>query len=390
MTGAAEFLEIIGGDKKAIRELCLKIYRNPEVAFTEKNAAKLQKEFLAERGFEIEAPAGGLETAFMARSGKGSPVFCFMSEYDALPGLGHACGHHLICSAALAAGTALAKWLEAKKISAAVFIAGTPAEEGEGGKIIMANKGAFSGMDASLICHPYHKTITDPGWLSVIDYKVVFKGKSAHASSSPGEGINALDAANLLFAGVGAWRQQLPESSRVHGVIKNGGCMPNIIPDTAECDFFLRAADDKTQKAMDDRFKKIVEGAALMTGAEFEISEARPSYASSLFNKPLNDMIFDAAKEAGFNIERADGTGRVSSDYANVSRLAPGANFFFAATDENFPLHSTKFREAAGTDAAFERTMAAAAVMAATGARFITDKEFRGSVRADFAARSAS
>jgi amidohydrolase len=261
---------------------------------------------------------------------------------------------------------------------------GTPAEEGLGGKIQLLKEGAFKGIDIVLTAHPFYLTSTDPGWISVSGFRVKFFGKSAHASGSPEEGINALDAANMLFAGIGAWRQQLPEETRVHGVIHKGGIAPNIIPDFAECEFYLRADNHKMHMKMEKRFKDIVKGAALMTGTKYEMAESRSTYECSVLNKPLNDEFFAAAEEVGMKPEHGNGRNRVSSDFGNVSRVIPSANYMFDVTKQKIPLHSLGFQKAAAAGYAFEQTFNVAAAMSKVALKFYTDKNFRSTVEKDF------
>jgi len=381
-------LKDIEANEVEIKKISTFIHNNPEIAFEEKKACKLQVDFLKGNGFEVETPFKELPTAYKAETGKGTPVFCIMSEYDALQEIGHACGHNLIAASALAAGIAMKKAMEKDKIPGKLIVMGTPAEEGRGGKVSLLEKGAFEGIDAAILSHPFNKTITDCGWLSISRFDVIFRGRSAHAAVNPESGLNALDAMNLLFMGIGAWRQQLPESSRLHGVITKGGNLPNIIPDHTEAYFYLRAEKTKIHKAMEERFSNIVKGAALMTGCECELLRLENPYTSNIYNKPFDDQFYDFAEAAGLQPQRAEKTGRISSDFANVSQIMPCSNFFFEITQgKDYPLHSVEFRDAAATDYAFTQAMKIGAVMAATGIKYLTDKTFRQQVRQDFETR---
>lgn len=382
-----QIIKNINKYKSAIREISLKIHASPELGLQEKKACRWQVEFLKKNGFKIENPVNQMDTAYKASFGKGGPAVCVMSEYDALPEIGHACGHNLITASALAAGTAISETLKSEKIPGTVIIMGTPAEEGLGGKIQLIKDGSFKGIDMVLTAHPFYLTSTDPGWISVSGFRVRFFGKAAHAAGSPEEGINALDAVNLLFAGIGAWRQQLPEPTRVHGVIHKGGIVPNIIPDFSECEFYLRADNHKMHMKMEKRFHDIVKGAALMTGTKYEIAESRSTYECSVLNKPLNDEFFEAAGEMGMKPRQGDVHNRVSSDFGNVSRIIPSANYMFAVTKKKIPLHSLEFQKAAASDYAFEQTFNAAAAIAKVALRFYTDKNFRTAVVEDFKER---
>lgn len=374
--------------RNEIKNIADTIFRNPETAFNEKKACSLQVDFLRKAGFEVENPAGGLDTAFKASSGKGGPAFCFMSEYDALEEKGHACGHHLISAAALAAGCAVADVIRENNVPGTVVVMGTPAEEGKGGKVKMLANGAFSGIDAALISHPFYKTVTESKWLAVSRFTVSFKGRSSHAGAAPQLGINALDAMTLFFNGINAWRQHIPEGCRVHGIIIDGGKIPNAIPDYTEAFFYIRAADEKTRDEMVLRFRKIAEGASLMTGAQDEVVEQPCSYSSNIYNKVFDDEYFRLASEAGLSPQAPDTKDRASSDFANVSQIMPCINLMYGITGgREYPLHSDDFRMAAGSPEAFEKAMTVAGIMAEIAVKYISDASFRNAVNQDFSAR---
>lgn len=367
-----------------LRSMSNCIYAKPELGFEEYSAVKIQKELLEGWGFDFISPIAGLDTAFKAVYGDGGPAFCFMSEYDALPEMGHACGHNLIAATSLAAGLFVKRTLELEGGQGQIVVMGTPGEEGKGGKVMMVNSNAFEGIDASMMAHPFHKTTTDSGCLSVGGYEITFRGKPSHASAAPEKGVNALDAINLLFAGVGAWRQQLPESCRVHGIITDGGVAPNIIPNKACASFYLRAASEESRQAMDRRFKDIIKGASLMTECEFEFSETRPAYKSSLYNEPLNLEFLERAEMAGMEPLHEVGTGRISSDFGDVSQILPSAHLFFNISDDEVALHTTEFAEIANSDYAFEQAMKTASIMADIALKFIRNESFRESVKSSF------
>ncbi len=373
--------------KEQVKDVTDKIFSNPELGFEEKKAVAWQVELLEKHGFNVEVPAGKLDTAFKASFGNEGPSFCFMSEYDALPDIGHACGHNLIAGGALAAGITFKNILKKDNIPGRIVIMGCPAEEGKGGKLPLIKENAFAGIDAALICHPYNKTLTECGWLSVSRFNVSFRGKPAHASVSPWEGQNALDAAMLLFSGVNAWRQQLPEASRVHGIINKGGSAPNIIPDYSECFFYVRADNEKTHSMMEERFRRIAEGAALMTDTSVECKRFDNAYASALYNRPLDEEYYKLANDAGLNPIMAERRGRGSSDFANVSQILPCINLFYGIADKDISLHSVEFRDAAGSAHGFEQTMKTAGIMIDIAFRYITDKSFKEAVDQDFQKR---
>lgn len=376
--------EIIAKHRSDLKNLSEKIHSHPEQGFEETKAASWQVELLKDWGFEVETPVAGLSTAFKAVWGKGGPAVSFISEYDALPVTGHGCGHNLIAVSGLTSGLIMKAVLEKKGISGTVVIMGTPGEEGKGGKVIMVEKGAFDGIDAALEAHPFYRTLMDPGSLSASRFEVDFFGYSSHAAVNPEAGKNALDAVMLLFQGVNAWRQHMPESTRVHGIITEGGAAPNIIPDYAGAVFYLRTLDIKLLPMMVERFENIVKGAALMSETRYELHELDPPYAPGLANNCLNDEFFKIAKEMGLEPNPPKRGGRVSTDFGNVSQIIPGIHVYFGITDSQVPLHSLEFKEAAGTDYAFEQAMLISEVLAKVAFRFYSDKGFRDRVREDF------
>jgi len=389
---AKEFVEAVAEVSKELRSISSFIHDNPELGLEERKAASALCDALRGWGFKVERPVAGLETAFRAEWGQGSPVFCFMSEYDALPGIGHACGHNLIAVSGLAAAFAAKKLMERRTLKGKIVLIGTPGEEGKGGKVTMVERGAFKGIDAGLISHPYDISSSDDGCLSVSRFLVSYHGVSAHASISPELGVNALDSVITLFNAVGAWRQRLPESSRVHGIVTHGGEAPNVIPDFAEAFFYIRAADNKTHEEMEASFKRMAEAAALASGAKVEVKWIS-AYKSSVHNSPLNDAYVALGKPLGLSVKAAPPmSGRGSTDFGDVSQVMPGANLHFGIIEDGHevPLHSLEFKEAAATPYAFSQAMKAAAAMAAIGVRYLSDEAFKDAVDADFKARRSS
>lgn len=363
------------------------LFENPELGFQEFKAAKAITEFLRNGGFKVESPFGGLDTAFKASFGEGGPTFCFMAEYDALQGFGHACGHPLIAASAIAAGLLVKEELARLGAKGTVVVMGTPGEEEKGGKVVMLRNGAFEGIDATLASHPMDITSTDSGCLSLSRYAIKFHGRASHAAFAPEKGVNALDAAIQLFNGISAWRQQLPEGSRVHGIITNGGVAANIIPDLTECVFNVRAETEEVRLAMESRFADIAKAAALSTGCELELERLSTCYKASLYNAPLNRAFFDCAGRLGMNPLLRESGGRISSDFGDVSQAMPAANLLFSVTGGRpCALHTNEFREFARGPEGFNATMTTAAAMARIALSFLLDEKFRAAVVADFKA----
>ena len=225
-------------------EIVSELYANPEVAFKEYQSSELLSRFLEKYGFKVKQEVGILETAFQAtRSGREDwPVVAFLAEYDALPGIGHACGHNLIAAAALGAGIGTASILD--QLSGQIRVIGTPAEEGGGGKRIMVDAGVFEDVDTAMMFHPASKNMVFRGSLASMRFQLEFFGKTAHAAASPQEGVNALDAMILTFNNINALRQHFDLKDRIAGIITHGGDAANIIPGYTSAEFSVRGKNE--------------------------------------------------------------------------------------------------------------------------------------------------
>ncbi len=365
-------------------DLAARIWARPELGMKEHYACAEQVKLLRELGFAVETPFAGRETGYCASMGQGDVTFVFMAEYDALPGLGHGCGHNLICTAAIAAGYAAAMKLKRERKTGRVLVMGTPGEESYGGKVLMMREGCLEGVDAAMMVHPSWHNIPDAGCLGIRRFIVSFRGRASHAGTAPELGLNALDAAVLLYNAVGVWRQQLPESSRVHGVIKEGGVVPNVIPAHTVSHWFLRAEKEKTLEAMEKRFRAMVRGAALMTGTRPLIRPLMIPYQGRTPNAVLNQAYWEAASAAGLKMELPATPGRGSSDFGNVSQAIPAIHGYFAISEGRIPGHSAVFAEAAAGELGRSNMLKAAAAMAAVGYGYLVSQAFRAAVRTEF------
>ncbi|MCX7934400.1 MAG: amidohydrolase [Planctomycetota bacterium] len=366
-----------------LRDLALRIHRHPEVGLAEVKACAWQIEILQRLGFTLETNYAGLATAYRAQKGKGRPAVAFLAEYDALPGIGHGCGHNLICSAAIAAGQGLAEALAASGREGTSVILGTPAEEGKGGKVQIIARGGLNGIDAALMAHPYTITTADAGCLAVKRYDVIFHGQSAHASVAPEEGRNALDAVMLLFHGINAWRQHLPAGTRIHGIVTEGGHAPNIVPERAAASFYLRAADDRVLAAMIERFQRIAEGAALMTATRAEVRVGEVGYRAGRPNPIFNAEYLRQAEDLGLEPQAGAKQGLGSTDFGDVSQIVPAAHLYFGIVS-GVPLHSPEFAAAAATEEALRRMLLAGEALARIAYRFCVDATFQQEALAAF------
>jgi len=371
----------ISGD---LCDLALRIHRHPEIGLAETQACSWQMELLRRLSFVFEPNYAGLATAYRAQKGGGRPAVAFLAEYDALPGIGHGCGHNLICAAAIAAAYGLSEALAASGVEGTAVVLGTPAEEGRGGKVQIIARQGFADIDAALMAHPYTITTGDAGCLAVKRYDVTFHGRSAHASVAPEEGRNALDAVMLLFHGINAWRQHLPGGTRIHGIVSEGGHAPNIVPERASACFYLRAAEDRVLAMMIERFQQMAEGAALMTATRADVCPGEVGYRAGKPNPVFNAEYLRQAEELGLAPQAGGKHGLGSTDFGDVSQLMPAAHLYFGIA-AGAPLHSPEFAAAAATEHALQRMLLAGEALARIGYRFCADAAFREEARAAFA-----
>ncbi len=378
--------ELIGKEVRGLHprltEISHTIHANPEIQFQEHRAVALLTGELEKEGFTVQRPVAGLETAFVANYGRGKPAVAFLAEYDALPKLGHACGHNLMAVWALGAGLAVKRALP--NLEGTIQVIGTPAEEGGGGKVIMTNAGVFQGLDAAIIMHPKDETYLDRGSLAVSHFDVEFFGKSAHAAAYPDKGISALDAVLQLFFSLNALRQMLKPDARVHGCITHGGDAPNIIPEYASAKFLLRAKDQEYVEDLEKKFLNIVEGAALATGARPEVHKG-VSYAARVCNRELIEVLRGNMEVLGIEYETPPADGGVgSSDIGDVSQVVPTIHPYMGICEKGIVGHSPEFAAAAITERADQLIATGATLLAWTGVEVLLNPEVRQRVRATF------
>ena len=356
-----------------IIELSHRIHGDPEPAFEEHHASAWVAEVLRRHGFEVEHPAGSLATAVRGiRRGGGDatkPRIGILAEYDALPGLGHGCGHNTMAASGVGAAIALAAI--ADDLPGEIVFLGTPAEERGSGKQIMIDDGLFEGVDAALLYHPCDRSHVESFPLASEDVTVVFHGLQAHAASDPWKGKNALDAMIQLFTSVGLWRQQLRPTSRVHGIITEGGTAANIIPERTSAWFMLRADDQAYYEEMKGQFTRMAEAAALATGTSVEVTYSGGA-TTMRNNGPLVERF--RANMAAYGVEdMGDDPNAGSTDMANVSWVVPTIHPDLAICEEGVAGHSIAFRDAAVSPRADETTLLAATLIAQTAVDLFLD-----------------
>jgi amidohydrolase len=351
------------------------LHANPEIAFQEHQAAALLSRTLVENAFEVELGVAGLDTAFVATRQARSPVptVAILAEYDALPGLGHACGHNLIAAAAIGAGLALQPLLDGLHgLEGTLQVIGTPAEEGGGGKAIMVNAGVFDRIDAAMMVHPSSKNLTRRTSLTSFKIQIEFFGKPAHAAAKPDEGINALEGLILTYNGINALRQHLRDDVRIHGIITHGGDAPNIVPEYAAAKFYVRAADTPYTQQVIEKIRSCAEGAALATGASLRFGEYAPHYDNRLPNSKLYDLA--EANMLALGLKLAPPDERMgSSDMGNVSQVVPAIHPYVAIGPEEMGGHTAEFCQAAGSPAGHKGMIKAAKILAMTAIDLLAD-----------------
>jgi len=372
-----------------LRNVSEYVFAHPELKFEETLAARRLAEELEQDGFPVERGAAGLPTALRALHPAASegPTVAVIAEYDALPDLGHACGHNLIAAAALGAALAVGR-IKAKLPGRLLFL-GTPAEEGGGGKISMIEAGLFRGVDAAMMFHPAPFTTVGHGSLAITEVRIEFRGVAAHASAWPEKGINALDAVIQTFNGINALRQHLRDGSRIHGIITHGGVKPNIVPDYAAAEFYVRAADSAYRDELFEKLRRCAEGAARATGAGLEYSVLSVPYKAMRLNRPLDQAFARNLERVGWDLDVPPGTGFPlgSTDMADVSHVVPSIHPYLAICDSGVAGHSRPFAEASRSERGHAAMLVAAKAMAATTVDLFTTPELVRAAWSEFGSR---
>lgn len=368
-----------------LTEIAAFIGAHPELGHEEKQAAALLTTELEVLGFQVDRGLLGLETAFIAeyRSSLPGPIIGLLAEYDALPELGHACGHHLICTMSLGAAAGLRSIVDATGGTIRVY--GTPAEETKGAKVDMAAAGLFDDCDIAIMAHPYHCYERSGTSLAMDALQFEFHGKVAHAAANPDKGINALDAVISLFNSVNALRQQTQNDARIHGIISHGGQAPNMIPDYAAAQFYVRSA---TRAYTDELARKVTacaEAAGIATGCKLTVSNYEYSYDELLTNEPLSEAFTANLISAGISEEDIrKGHDYGSLDLGNVSLRCPAIHPFIKVVNEPYQLHTLEFRDAAQTEMAYSSMVFGATMLAYTACDVLTDKQLLLRIKNEF------
>lgn len=356
---------------------------NPEISGEEYQSSKRIVDLLVKQGYDVEYPFAGYETAFKAKLGDKSykRKIAILTEYDALPEIGHACGH--CTSAAISILTALAVKEMQEELDANIEIIGTPVEETDGAKCTMVKNGVFDSYDMALMVHLYGENLIAPNLLALDSYQYTFFGKSAHASVAPWDGINALNAAQLMFHGVDMLRQHVKPDVRMHGIIKDGGMAPNIVPEIASAEFYVRSLDRKYLNELVEKVDNCAKGAAIATGTTFQKAPTAEGYDNLKPNRTGLSVLSETYEELGLEI---GDTQKIfgSSDAGNVSSVCPTFHPLLQIVDENVALHTREFEKAVKSERAHKGIETGAKILSLQILKIFTDDEKFQAMKRDF------
>jgi amidohydrolase len=379
----ASIIAEVDARREELLALSHTIHANPEPGFRETKACALLGGFLEEHGFAVTRGIAGLDTAFKAVYGQGSPDIAFLAEYDALPGLGHACGHNIIAASAM--GAAVASKQAVYNYGGSVTVIGTPAEESGGGKAVMAEQGVFSELDAAIMIHPGSRNLAAPSALAAQGLQVEFFGKEAHAAANPQSGVNALDALILSFNALNALRQHIPDDCRIHGIITDGGAAHNIVPAHSAASFMVRAATDGYLDILKEKTLDCFRSGAQATGARLEYHWHEIHYAALKPNATLTELFMDNMKTVGRKFTASDPSNWMgSTDMGNVSQIVPGLHALVAIAPPDVTVHTPEFARTAISETGDRCVSDAAKAMAMTLADLLADPDTRKRLKDDF------
>ena len=361
------------------------LHAKPETNFEEHFAHQILTDYIADSKTKVTRKAYDLDTAFDVRIKGGSgPTVAVLCEYDALPGIGHACGHNIIATAGLGAGLALSAIAE--QCSGNLVLMGTPAEEGGGGKIEMARKGAFAGIDAAMMIHPADADLARMNAIAIQNLFVKFHGLAAHAAVSPHKGKNALDAAVLGYMNVAALRQHILPTERIHGIFTNSGEKPNIVPRETEMDWYVRSPTIETLQPLKERVAKCLEGGAMAADCTVTFDWKKNTFADLVDNVPLLESYIRNASQFGRKMtsEFLPGTGGGSTDMGNISYLVPSIHPMMQVAPSGVSLHSAAFADHTKGEEASKAIIEGAKIMAMTAIDMWASSSLQSEVKAAF------
>lgn len=377
-------LKIVEEISLDLDELRKFIYENPELGFEEYKSSKAHMDLLKKHGFEIECPYMGCETSFKAvyHSKKEGRTISYLSEYDALPGIGHGCGHNILGATATGAGIVLSKLIY--DIGGRVIVFGTAAEEIGGTKIEIANSHELDDVDVAIEMHPASYNALTPNSLALATRRFEFFGKTSHAADAPEKGINALDAQIVLFSAINALRQETKDGARIHGIIKDGGKAANIIPDYTDSRFYARSPEKKDLLEILEKLENCARGAALATGCQLKISEYEKGNDNTVRNLAFNEVLKEKMEKYLDEEIKDEELNKGSTDAGNISHETPTLHGYFKIADEGVSGHTVELRDATMTDYAFSQMKKVIAAIVEVGIEILQNDETYEKIMKEF------
>ncbi len=373
----------IDADTERLLTLSHRIHAHPELAYHEVQASAWLGDFLRERRFDVTAGIAGLPTAFRATAGSGAPTVAILAEYDALPGIGHGCGHNIIATAAAGAGAGVRAVID--QFEGSVQVIGTPAEEVYGGKVAMIRAGAFDGLDAAIMTHPGTHDAVVAKALACAELRIEYHGREAHAAAQPERGINALEAMIIAYNAINSLRQHIRRTARMHGVITDGGEAPNIVPGHSAASFLVRAEDDEYLEELKVRVAACFQAGATATGATLELKWNINQYAAMNTNAAIAAAHRRNLATLGRDVPDDEHPRPLgSTDMGNVSKVVPGIHPTIAIAPAEINGHSPAFAEYAASESGDRAVIDGAKALAMTAIDILTDADLRVRIREDF------
>jgi amidohydrolase len=385
---ADELFRRVDAKRERLGSIVRYLHDNPEIGGMETESAAFLCEILRTQAFEIQVGVAGLPTAFVGTfcgSDQIEPRVAFVVEYDALPSLGHACGHNASAAASMGACLALAEVMREHRLPGTCMAAGTPGEENLAGKIPMIKAGIFHGVSAVMMAHAYDHWIIESQAMALDAMEFSFKGRPAHGAVAPHEGINALDAVMLTFHGINCLRQHVLDGSRIHGIVTHGGDAPNIVPEKAVAEYYVRARNSEYLKELTRRVQDCARGAALATGCELEITTFEPHQDNLKSNKVLLELFranLSRWVDSSQIIQTPEALG--STDMGNLSHAVPSIHPLMPVAPKGVNVHTHEFARATLSEEALNTVVLAASAMACTALDIILDEEKRDAVAREF------
>lgn len=368
-----------------LNEMSLEIYKNPELGYQEFKACKIHTDLLRKYGFDVEENFSGVETGFKAvyKGKKEGLTVAYMAEYDALPGIGHGCGHNLLGTVSTGAGIVLKEIID--EIGGTVIVFGTPAEETSGAKVTFVENNEFDGVDIALMAHPGSSYTKSGASLALEPIEFEFFGKTSHAAAAPEKGINALDGAIQTFNSVNALREHMRSDSRVHGVIIEGGKAANIVPDYAKVQYYVRSTTKTYNTELLEKVKNCARGAALATGTELKITKFEFNYDNMVTNEILSKVFNDTIYEIAGVVMNEPSKSTGSIDAGQVSQVCPTIHPYFDVTnDPTIAGHTRELADATLKDYAKEQMKNTIAALVLTATKVIQDPKLYQEIKHEF------